>query len=501
MAEMIDLIQNLYDSLQEQFGTPGDNVGPGGLFLAFEKLGIGLSANDFKLQPTDSAFNPAIAAQHESTLVNFVAQLDSDGFILPRGDLSPTVTGQYGQILSNASYGVQPASDAALTAFLQSKGAALRTLDESKLPADLAQSYWAASFVPAVWYEDQDQTIWQTYTSSTGESATPTTPPAPTPPIRIQREWSWRVVTPEAAPDVAAIRILQAVPANQRFASDIFLTQVAARPQVLTPEAAATSIAPVAMARVASSAAMVSAQSPAARLAIRPVASLTSLSASSVRASTVATAALPVERVAAPEGVGAAMRLNPLTATNAALSSVVLNLPAQPTSSTNFEISFKYCVASVARPWLSSDFLTATNWYMPGLQVGALARGIYAKAAQRFGLLPAKLLLVKELSIRAAWSEQDRTFAQNSASLGPFSLINSSFDKNELTAPGMQIIGWFCQVVPVLPPMADPAATGATATSGNGTSATSGTSTDTTSAAGATSTSGAETGTTTASGN
>jgi hypothetical protein len=187
------------------------------------------------------------------------------------------------------------------------------------------------------------------------------------------------------------------------------------------------------------------------------------------------------------------MRLNPLTATNAALSSVVLNLPAQPTSSMNFEISFKYCVASVARPWLSSDFLTATNWYMPGLQVGALARGIYAKAAQRFGLLPAKLLLVKELSIRAAWSEQDRTFAQNSASLGPFSLINSSFDKNELTAPGMQIIGWFCQVVPVLPPMADPAATGATATSG--------TSTDTTSAAGATSTSGPGTGTTTATGN
>ena len=480
MAEMIDLIQNLYDSLQEQFGTPGDNVGPGGLFLAFEKLGIGLSANDFKLQPTDSAFNPAIAAQHESTLVNFVAQLDSDGFILPRGDLSPTVTGQYGQILSTASYGVQPASDAALTAFLQSKGAALRTLDESKLPAGLAQSYWTASFVPAVWYDDQDQTIWQTYSSSTGESTTPPapTPPAPTPPIRIQREWSWRVVTPEAAPQVAAIRTLQAVPANQRFASDILLTPVAAQPQALAPQATASLIAPTAMARVALSPAMVSTQSSASRLAIRPATGLTSLSASSVRASTLDTAELPVERVATPERVGTEMRLNPLTATNAALSSVVLNLPAQPTSSMNFEISFKYCVASVARPWLSSDFLTAANWYVPGLQSGALAQGLYAKAAQRFGFLPAKLLVVKELSIRAEWSEQDRTFAQNSASLGPFSLINSSFDKNELTAPGMQVIGWFCQVVPVLPPMADPAATGAagaTSTSDPRTGATTGT--------------------------
>jgi hypothetical protein len=464
MAEMIDLIQNLYDSLQEKFGTPGDNVGPGGLFLAFERLGIGLSANDFKLQPGDSAFNPAIAAQHESTLVNFVAQLDSDGFILPRGDLSPTVTGQYGQILSTASYAVQPASDAALTAFLQSKGAALRTLDESKLPAGLAQSYWTAAFVPAVWYDDQDQTIWQTYSSSTGESTTPATPPAPTPPIRIQREWAWRVVTPEAAPEVAAIRTLQAVPANQRFASDILLTQVAARPQALAPETTATLVAPAAMARVAPSVAMVSTHSSASRFAIRPTTGLTSLSASSVRASTLDTAELPVERIATSERVGTEMRLNPLTATNAALSSVVLNLPAQPTSSMNFEISFKYCVASVARPWLSSDFLTAANWYMPGLQSGALARGLYAKAAQRFGFLPAKLLVVKELSIRAEWSEQDRTLAQNSASLGPFSLINSSFDKNELTAPGMQVIGWFCQVVPVLPPMADPAATGAAGT-------------------------------------
>jgi hypothetical protein len=461
MAEMIDLIQNLYDSLQEKFGTPGDNVGPGGLFLAFERLGIGLSANDFKLQPTDSAFNPAIATQHESTLVNFVPQLDSDGFILPRGDLSPTVTGQYGQILSTAGYGVQPASDAALTAFLQSKGAALRTLDESKLSAGLAQSYWTASFVPAVWYDDQDKTIWQTYSSSTGESSSPAAPPAPTPPIRIQRKWSWRVVTPEAAPDIAAIRTLQAVPANQRFASDILLTAVAARPQVLAAETTAQVIAPAAMARTASSATMASVQSPTSRLAIRPVTSVTSLRASSVRASTVATAELPAERVAIPERVGTAMRLNPLTATNAALSSVVLNLPTQPTSSMSFEISFKYCVASVARPWLSSDFLTAVNWYMPGLQSGALAQGTYAKAAQRFGLLPAKLLVVKELSIRAQWSEQDCTFAQNSASLGPFSLLNSSFDRNELTAPGMQIIGWFCQVVPVLPPMADPATTGA----------------------------------------
>lgn len=459
MAEMSDLIQNLYNSLQAKFGTPGDSLGPGSLFLAFERLGIGLSANDFKLQPTDAAFNPAIAAQHGATLVNFVAQLDPDGFIMPRGDLSPTVTGQYDQILSAASYGAQPASDDAVAAFLQSKGIARRTFDETQVSVDVAQCYWPASFVPAVWFDDQDSTIWSAYSSSTGESTTADSPP-PTPspaPTMVRTDWSWRVITPDVSPNLDLVRRLQATPAPQRYASDVYRSNIAAFSSAATATAARPDLVMPAVgnfaAQPAAPAAMSFAAAPTERLAFSRLATPATPTATFTRSA----ALTAVEWPRAPDVAVTGMRLNPITATNAAFSSLVSNLPVQPTSSKNFQLSFQYCVANISRPWLSSDFLTAATWYLPGLSAGGLARGSYQKGSQRFAYLPTKLLVVKDLTITAQWSDQDRAFAQSSASLGPFSLLNTQFEKDTLTAPGMQIIAWFCQVVPTLPAIADPA--------------------------------------------
>ncbi len=460
MAEMTDLIQTLCDSLQSQFGSAGDGAGAGGLFLAFERLGIGLSANDFKLQAGDPGFNPAVAAQHGSTLVDFVAQIDPDGFIVPRGDLSPTLTGQYQQILGGASYGVQPAGDAALTAFLQSKGIAQRTFDESQVSVDLGQSYWTASFVPAVWYDDQDGTLWQTYSSSSTESTgTPAaTPPNPTPPAFVPRTWNWRVVTPEAAPELATVRSLQAVPAAQRSTSEVFLAKMA--PVQAAPSNPAVTSGPATLSEIA--APRVSAlQVSTLRFAPRVAAASPMLFAGGIRSTTAVSSAASADLASAqiislPQRAPA-MRLNPLTVTNAATSAVVSSLPVQPVSSSGFVMSFQYCVVNVSRPWLSGDFLLQGNWFVPGLQAGDLSQGKYATGAQRFAFLPAKMLIIKGLNIQAQWSDADRAVAQSAASLGPFSLINSRFDQNGLTAPGMQILGWFCQVVPLLPPLADPA--------------------------------------------
>src|SRR5262249_54307688 len=99
MSDLNDLINNIYDYFQKKYGSDTGNLGPGSLFLAFEKLGTNLSASDFKLQPTDTDFNLGVVQQHGSGLVDFVAQLDPEGFILPRGDLSPTVSGQYSLLL------------------------------------------------------------------------------------------------------------------------------------------------------------------------------------------------------------------------------------------------------------------------------------------------------------------------------------------------------------------------------------------------------------------
>ena len=59
-----------------------------------------------------------------------------------------------------------------------------------------------------------------------------------------------------------------------------------------------------------------------------------------------------------------------MMAKNMALNAVVLNLPAQPVSSSNYNLSFKYCLVNVTRPWVSAKFLTASRWYIPGLKSG-----------------------------------------------------------------------------------------------------------------------------------
>ena len=80
--------------------------------------------------------------------------------------------------------------------------------------------------------------------------------------------------------------------------------------------------------------------------------------------------------------------------------------------------------------------------------------------------------LNENLSITAQWSEEDKKAATSAYGLGSFNLCNSSFTNNTLTAPGIQIIGWICEVLPELPLYNDenfvsPAGNTATATVNN----------------------------------
>src|SRR5262245_17897795 len=106
MADLNNLINNVYDYFQKKYGADTGSLGPGSLFLAFERLGTTISPNDFKLVGNPD-FNPAIVLQHGSEIVDFVARLDPDGFIKARGDISPRVsgeTGEYAALLSGATY-------------------------------------------------------------------------------------------------------------------------------------------------------------------------------------------------------------------------------------------------------------------------------------------------------------------------------------------------------------------------------------------------------------
>jgi 2-oxoglutarate dehydrogenase E2 component (dihydrolipoamide succinyltransferase) len=110
--------------------------------------------------------------------------------------------------------------------------------------------------------------------------------------------------------------------------------------------------------------------------------------------------------------------------------------------------------------------LNAANWYIPGLQSGDCGGGKYESSALPFAFLPAKFIVVKDLNITAKWSEEDRKYINNSASFGPF-WVETESNSNTLKHPGMQIIAWLCQVMPVLPPVSDPSAA-ATATAPTG---------------------------------
>lgn len=431
MADLDNLIQNVQDFFQKKYGTATGSLGPGSIFLAFEKLGTIISSSDFKL-PGGTDFNPALVIQHGSGIVNFTAQLDTDGFVLPRGDLSPKITDEYDALLAGANYFSQASDDPGLGNFLQLQGHAKRVFDEDQASMS---AFWPVNFTPQDWFNDQDSGIWSDYSYSTGAG---TTPPAPSgPPPVVLGDWKWRVVTPEAAPNWKTVSTLQAVhPAE--FATVVPVS--AAASTAATSDAARPM--PTMMMRVAPGvAAMRTGAADPSPAASQPPA-----------ASTQAPAAAP--------------SMTPILTRSAALSTFVSDLPAQPVSSRNFNLSFDYCVANVSRPWLSPTFLQAPRWYLLGEQSGCRGGGKYESKTYRFGFLPAALVVLKNLIISAEWSEEDRTYAQSAASLGPFALVDKRFEGESLKSPGMQIFAWLCQVMPVLPPVSDPAlspSTGSTA--------------------------------------
>jgi len=129
-----------------------------------------------------------------------------------------------------------------------------------------------------------------------------------------------------------------------------------------------------------------------------------------------------------------------------------------PVHSNTFSMSFDYCMVYLDRPWFNTSMFSYSNlWYNLSLQEGYFSNGI--KDNTNTGILkcvPTAMILIKNLKISAAWTEDDKANAKNSIGLGVFNLNNSAFVNNELITPGIQIIGWMCEVLPKLPVQGDP---------------------------------------------
>ena len=138
------------------------------------------------------------------------------------------------------------------------------------------------------------------------------------------------------------------------------------------------------------------------------------------------------------------------------------NTTTQEVKSNNFQMDFSYALVTLHRPWISGEVLeNAKLWYVLGQKSGVYSSG--ETTATNQGLMrafPKAMIVVKDLTITAQWSEDDRKAAQTSLGFGAFNISNSHFsesNKNQLQAPGIQILGWICEILtPKLPFNDDP---------------------------------------------
>jgi hypothetical protein len=129
-----------------------------------------------------------------------------------------------------------------------------------------------------------------------------------------------------------------------------------------------------------------------------------------------------------------------------------------PVNSDAFSISVEISIVKLRRPWLSDGFLNLTNWFVPSAAKGSFSNGTGASDQGILPVLPVACILIRNLSVHAQWSEDDRSNLEISTHLGAFGLQGRSYDHNSATlmVPGMQSVAWICDPFPVLPPAAAP---------------------------------------------
>jgi hypothetical protein len=400
-----NLLQQVHDYLLQVYSS--GRSGTTNQQLAFEPIGVPLSSEMFKVNPTDTALSPEMAIEVLSDLSNVVPEVDNGTFF--RG--LRTLEAAYEVML----FGSTPltASDAGFAHIKseaqQSFGDTLGSLQPAGSP------YRAVHAIPIDWYDTTHEQNWTTHTFN--EGTPPANQPAPpaTPPL------TWHRIPPHFGAIVAQRQTF--------FAANSEL--VSAPPPSATASATKASLRPMTMMR-APIATVGSGAVIARPLAAAPVAS--------------ATVAQPASTI-----------VRPIAAAYSAAVIVSQTTP-QNVSGSGLSLSFEYCLVLLRRDWLSDAFLQLRNWYVPGYGSGALSNGTDAAGVGNFALVPTAFIAIKNLSIKAQWSSDDKAALDASASLGPFALFGRTFDAatNTLSVPGMQLVAWVCETQSPLPPAADP---------------------------------------------
>ena len=458
-TDSANLIGQVYDLLASTYAASRSDQA----FLAFEALGMPISDGMFKLSPTDKAFSPALAVERQAEIANRIPLIHDSSLNWGLASVDGTIS-----LMLEASEATTAAGMPALgAAKLQAHAKFDTTLGSSSgVPGERFHPVYAT---PVDWYDASVNANWSSY--KVGQDPPPTTQPSPatppgTPPrrpIRIDPP-RWRVVPAQVQPVL-----------THPVSPDHPLMMVARQP---IATASASRMQPTAL----NTSALL-------RQRLAPMAhGLGSLSIQPALLSALATAAVSIAPASVKPQVEAIQSFQPLRLAEAA-GLLESESTTQLVLSPNISMSFDHCIVTLRRPWWPDMMMMLRNWYLPSYNRGDLSQGSGSSDPGMMPVVTTGFVAIRNLRISAQWSQADLDAMQKSASFGPFSLIGRNIDpaNGTLSCPGIQIIGWFCAALPVLPPAADPSLPGQ-APAPTGAAADGGTSSATTAPAGATTT-------------
>jgi hypothetical protein len=431
----LDLYHKQSDA--EISGAHADAAKAGEPFLAFGGIGAVITPEMFLLG--DGSPSTALVTEQFSGLANLLPNLDGTTITSP-GLLS--ADSAYGALLVQAQ-ALTPEDMPVLGAI---KDPAKRTYEEAEETPLIhgGVEYRPALPLPPNWPLPSGEAAWSSYSYKSEEKTTVTAPP-PRPGPRPIPDWRWRIAPPALRDAVKNIDTVattvtpraEPVPTAAMQARIAVLRAPAAmmaRPAAPAPAraAAGANFAPATLKRtspVLTKAEFVTAESP-------------------TRQSPPIVAEVQLQQQF--EVVQSKVLLQQL-------QTVREQSQPQSVTASSMELSFRYCMVTVRRPWVDSAFLTARNWFIPRMRAGEIASGT-GLGEGSFEVMPTAALCVRDLRITAAWSAEERAVLPAMTKFGPFSLIGSTLDAaaTSLLCPGIQIIGWVMEPMPRLPPNSDP---------------------------------------------
>jgi hypothetical protein len=105
------------------------------------------------------------------------------------------------------------------------------------------------------------------------------------------------------------------------------------------------------------------------------------------------------------------------------------NKQDSPVQTSTVNISFKYCIVNILRPWFYREILDISNtWYCTGLTEGFFSTGMHTSDNNgKLPSIPVSMIMIKDLSISATFNAGDWEKAKNAIALDSLNIAEADF--------------------------------------------------------------------------